>query len=110
MLQPETKQQVVQLKPVEIRTGIYHGDSLLPLLLCIALIPLTHEVNSADCGCRVHRTERKINRSLYVEGSKLLGRNEEIWKIKQKKIVKAISNDINRKSGLETCAKICLKR
>jgi len=42
------------------------GDSLWPLLFCIALIPLTNELNRADCGYQVHGTERKINHLLYV--------------------------------------------
>ena len=29
--------------------------------LCIALIPLTNELNRADCGYQVHGTERKIS-------------------------------------------------
>jgi hypothetical protein len=35
------------------------GDCLLPLLLCLALIPLTNELNRADIGYQVHGTERK---------------------------------------------------
>ena len=30
-------------------------------LFCITLIPLTNELNRADCGYQVHGTERKIN-------------------------------------------------
>jgi hypothetical protein len=34
----------------QIRRGISQGDSLSPLLFCIALIPLTNELSGADGG------------------------------------------------------------
>jgi len=50
----KTKQEVKQSQPIQIRRGIFKGDSLSPLLFCIALIPLTNELNRADCGYQVH--------------------------------------------------------
>jgi hypothetical protein len=50
----KTKREVMQSQPIQ-------GDSLSQLLLCIALIPLTHELKNADCGYQVHGAERKIN-------------------------------------------------
>ena len=44
MLQLKTKQEVMQLQPIHIWWGIFQGDSLSPLIFCIALIPLTHEL------------------------------------------------------------------
>ena len=41
--------------------------------ICIALIPLTNELNRADCGYQVHGTERKISHLLYMDELKLLG-------------------------------------
>ena len=35
-------------EPIQLRRGIYQGDSLSPLLFNIALIPLTDELNRAD--------------------------------------------------------------
>jgi hypothetical protein len=72
----KTKQEVMQLQPIQIRRGIFQGDSLSPLLFCIALIPLTNKLNRAVCGYQVHGTERKISHLLYVDDLKLLGRNE----------------------------------
>jgi len=47
------------------------GDPLSPLPFCTALIALTHELNRADCGYQVHKTEMKISHLLYVNGLKL---------------------------------------
>jgi hypothetical protein len=49
MLQLKTKQDVMQLQPIQIRRGIFQRDSLLPLLFCIALMLLIHLLNRADC-------------------------------------------------------------
>jgi hypothetical protein len=72
----KTKQEVMQSQLIQIQKGIFQGDSLSPLLFCIALIPLTNELNKADCGYQVHGTERKISHLLYMDDLKLLGRNE----------------------------------
>ena len=66
----------MQSQPIQIRRGIIQGDSLSPLLFFIALIPLTNELNRADCGYQVYGTERKISHLLYMDDLKLLGRNE----------------------------------
>jgi hypothetical protein len=51
----------------QIRRGTFQADSLSPLLFCIALIPLTNELNRADCVYQLQGTERKI-KSLIVYG------------------------------------------
>jgi len=99
----------MQSQPIQIRRGIFQGYSLSPLLFCIALIPLTNELNRADCGYQVHGTERKISHLLYMNDLKLLSRNENDLK-NEIKIVQTISKDINMNFGLEECASICLKR
>jgi len=105
----KTKQEVKQSQPIQIRREIFQGDSLSPLLFCIALTPLTNELNRADCGYQVHGTERKITHLLYMDDLKLLGRIENDLK-NEMKIVQTISKDINMNFGLEKCARICLKR
>ena len=98
----------MQSQPILILRRIFQGNSLSPLLFCIALIPLTNELNRADCGYQVHGTERKISHLLYMDDLKMLGRNEN--KLKNEiKIVQTISKDINMNFGLEKCARICLK-
>ena len=105
----KTKQEVMQSQSIQIRRGIFQGDSLSSLLFCIALIPLTNELNRADCGYQVHGTERKIRHLKYMDDLKLLGRNENDFK-NEIKIVETISKDINMNFGLEKCERICLKK
>jgi hypothetical protein len=97
----------MQSQPIQIRRGIFQGDSLSPLLFCIVLIPLINELNRADCGYQIHGTERKISHLLYMDDLKLLSRNENDLK-NEIKIVQTISKNININFGLEKCARICL--
>jgi len=105
----KTKQEVMQSQLNQVRRGIFQGDSLSPLLFCIALIPLTNELNRVDCGYQVHETETKISHLLYMDDLKVLGRNKNDLK-NEIKIVQTISKDINMNFGLEKCARICPKR
>ena len=82
----------MQSQPIQIRRGIFGGDSLLPLLVCTTFIPLTNERKRADCGYQVHETERKISHLFYVDDLKLLGTNENDMK-NEMKIVQTISKD-----------------
>ena len=92
----------------DTKRNIPKGLSLL-LLFCIALIPLTNELNRADCGYIVHRTERKRCYLLYMGDLKLLGRNENNLK-NEIKVVQTISKDITMNFGLKKCERICLER
>jgi hypothetical protein len=46
----KTKQEVMQSLPIQLRREIFQGDSISPLLICIALTPLTNELYGADYG------------------------------------------------------------
>jgi hypothetical protein len=105
----KTKQEVMQSKPIQIRRGIFQGDSISPLLFCTALIPLTNEMDIADCGYQVHGAERKIRHLLHLDALKPLGRNDNDLYNKIK-FVQAMSKEINMIFGSEKCAKICLKK
>jgi hypothetical protein len=72
--QLKTNQESMQSR---INRGIFQGDTLSPLLFCIALIPLTNELNRSKCGYQVYGTERKINHLIYMDDLKLIGRSEE---------------------------------
>ena len=63
----KTKQEIMQSQAIQIRREIFQRDSLSPLLFCIALTPLTNELNRADCGYQVHGTKKKIIHLLYMD-------------------------------------------
>ena len=55
---------------INIKRGIFQGDSLSPLLLCISLIQLSLELNSSGYGYKIG-TER-ITHLLYMDDLKIV--------------------------------------
>jgi len=72
-------------------------------------MPLTNEMNRADCEYQVHGTERKISHLLYMDDLKLLGRNENDIK-NEIKIVLTINKYINKNFGLKKMCKNIFKK
>lgn len=66
---------------LNIRRGIFQGDFLLPLLFCLSLISLTHELKNND-----HELTGLLNS------------------------VKWFSDDIGMDFGLDKCAKVTFKK
>jgi hypothetical protein len=70
----------MQSQPIQKLRAIFQGKSLSPLLLWVAHISLTNELNREDCGYQVHGTEWKISHIRYMDDLNLLGRNENYFK------------------------------
>ena len=87
-------------KFVENLQGKFNVIIITIIIIIIIIIPLTNELNRADCGYQVHGTERRISRLLYMDDLKLLGRNENELK-NEMKIVQTVSKDINMNFGLK---------
>jgi len=94
---------------IKLQCGIFQGDSLLPLLFCIWLIPITEQLNRLNTGYEEHTTKTKISHLLYMDYLKLIAKSEEELQ-KQTQIVKTFSDDIHMEFGLEKCAKVTFKR
>jgi len=62
------------------------GGLSFAITLLYSPFALTHELNRADCGYQVHKTEREISHLLYVNGLKLLVRDEDGLENEIKKI------------------------
>ena len=85
-----------------INSGIFQSNSLPPLLFCLALTPLLHELIETGYGYKIG--EEKINHLFYIDDLKLYGKND-------KELdgllctVKKFSEDIGMEFGLDKCAK-----
>ena len=102
-----------ELGEVDIRRGIFQGDSLSPLLFVVAMIPISILLNREKMGYRLggeggHGGEggeggKKINHLLFMDDLKVYGANwgevESLCKIVQK-----FSADIGMVFGLDKCA------
>jgi hypothetical protein len=66
---------ITYLNAIMINRGIFQGDSLLPLPLCVMLIALTHELDRSKCGYQMYETERNTSHLLYMDDLKLRARS-----------------------------------
>jgi hypothetical protein len=62
---------------IEIQRGIFHRDSLPPLLFCISLIPLTEQLNKLNTGYEDHTTKMIVSHLLYMDDFELIGKTKE---------------------------------
>ena len=89
-------------KNINIKCGIFQSDSLSPLLSCMALVPLSYELNNTGYGYNIY--EEKINHLFYMNDLKLYGKNDyELEGLLR--TVKTFSDDIGMTFDLDKCAK-----
>ena len=97
------------LGEVNIRRGIFQGDSLSPLLFVIAIISLRRMLRHWDTGYQLEDGHCKINHLLFMDDLKLYGRNDR----KTESLVHTVwifSEDIGMQFGIEKCTTIKLQR
>ena len=93
---------------INVKRGIFQGDSLSPLLFCISLIPLTNMLNRENLGY-VLNNEQNISHLLYMDDLKLFAKGD-VQLNKEIDIVKIFSKDIQMEFGLDKCARVSIKR
>ena len=92
---------------INIKRGIFQGDSLSPLLFCLSLAPLSSMLSNTKCGYEIYR--KKVNHLFYIDDLKLFARNDgQLEGLLT--TVKEFSNDIAMQFGLDKCAKVTFKR
>jgi hypothetical protein len=96
------------LAEVDIKRGIFQGDSLSPLLFIISLIPLSMLLREVHQGYKF-RNGGKVNHLLFMDNLKLYGKS----KLELEGLVNTVrifTDDIRMKFGLQKCATVILKR
>ena len=64
------------LREVNIKRGIFQGDTLSPLLFAIALIPLTLILRDCKEAYEFYKNKEKLNHLLYMDDLKLFSKSE----------------------------------
>ena len=97
------------LGKVNIRRGIFQGDSFSPMLFVIALIPITLVLRKINMGYKLTKEGPVINHMFFMDDLKLFARNEnEIDSLVQ--TVQLCCEDIGMQFGISKCAVLSMKR
>lgn len=97
------------LADVDIRRGIFQGDSFSPLLFVIALIPISLVLRKVDMGYKIGKDGPSINHLLFMDDIKLFAKSEnQIDSLV--KTVHECSQDMGMKFGISKCAVLTMKR
>ena len=94
-------------RPINIKSGIFQGDSLSPLLFCMALAPLSPLLQESGCGYEIQG--QKINHRFFMDDLKTYSKDDN-QQTGLLTVVKKFSDDIRMEFGLEKCAKATFKR
>ena len=94
---------------VAIKRGIFQGDSLLPLLFIIGLIPLTFILRKCEEAYEFRNSKEQIKHILYMDDLKLYGKTDKGID-SPIQTVRIFSSDICMEFGIEKCNILILKR
>ena len=104
----ELTSNVQSLGSVDIKRGIFQGDSLSPLLFVITMIPLTLILRRCEARYS-YGNNIKINHLLFMDDLKLYTKtSNQLDSLIQ--TVRIFSSDIGMKFGIEKCAVLIIKR
>ncbi|XP_047539184.1 uncharacterized protein LOC125072598 [Vanessa atalanta] len=99
-------QNTIVTRQIQIKKGIYQGDSLSPLWFCLALNPLSHLLHRCRVGYPLKSIEETIiSHLIYMDDIKLYAKSDKDMK-KLIEVTKEFSTDINMQFGLDKCKTI----
>ena len=96
------------LAKVDIRRGIFQGDSLSPLVSMICMIPLTQILRKVKSAYTLKNGE-KLNHVLFMDDLKIFAKSKrEVNGLIS--TVQILSDDIGMEFGIKKCGVLVLKR
>ena len=98
-----------ELVEVEIKLGIFQGDSLSPLVFVLSLILLSLILRKAKVAYEFSESKEKINHLLFMDDLKLYSRSEKgLDSLVQ--TVCVFSEDIGMEFGIKRCAMLVMEK
>lgn len=107
----KTQQGCLETESINIRRGIFQGDSLSALWFCLALNPLSNALNTSKYGFDLKSTEhtKTLSHLLYMDDLKIYAGTER--KLKQLiKLVEVFTTDVKMEFGLDKCRTLSFKK
>ena len=98
-----------ELGEVEIKRGIFQGDSLSPLVFVLALIPLSLILRKAKTTYEFSECKEKINQLLFMDHLKLYSRSEKGFNSLVQTVC-VFSEDIGMEFGIEKCPMLVMEK
>ena len=100
-----------ELAEVEIKRGIFQGDSLSPLVFVLALIPLSLILRKAKAAYEFSESKEKINHLLFMDDLKLYSRNEKgLDSLLKTQTVCVFSEDTGMEFGIANCVVLVTRK
>ena len=98
-----------KLCKIDIKRGIFQGDSLSPLLFVMCMMPLSILLKKEKAGYDLGKNRGKINHLLYMDDLKLYARNKKETDALIS-TTQIYSKDICMEFGIGKCVHIMLQR
>lgn len=95
----------ITTKDIRIKRGIFQGDSLSPLLFCLALNPLSTQLNSTHYGFKIRKNKKTIHtisHLMYMDDIKLYSSTDRQLQYLLE-ITRTFSEDIHMSFGIDKC-------
>ena len=97
------------LGEVNVKRGIFQGDSLSPLLFVLCMVPLSLILKKVNACYKWGKKEYKVNHLLFMDDLKLYAKSEEQTNALVRTVY-VFSTDISMKFGIKKCGILTMKR
>ena len=97
------------LAEVNIKRGIFQGDSLSPLLFIVSMIPMTMILRNTGKGYQLERKGIVINHLMFMDDIKIYGKNtKDLDSLIQ--TFRVIIEDMRMEFGIDKCAVVNISK
>ena len=97
------------LGEVNVKRGIFQGDSLSPLLFVLSMVPLSLTLKKVNACYKWGKKEYKLNHLLFMDDLKLYAKSEEQTNTLVRTVY-VFSTDIGMEFGIKKCGILTIKR
>ena len=94
---------------VNVKRGIFQGDSLSPLLFMLSLVPLSLILKKVNACYKRGREQYRLNHLLFMDDLKLYPKSEEQTNTLVR-TVHVFNTDIGMEFGIKKCGVLTMKR